>query len=81
MTRPFFSRDRITDFENFGRHSDDVIAQMKERFKQGYAVDFQVRASFPDAKLCSTRIGANLNLNGLYLYLGRDLPVYPRLRH
>ncbi|KZP21731.1 cytochrome P450 [Athelia psychrophila] len=41
MTRPFFSRDRITDFENFGRHSDDVIAQMKERFKQGYAVDFQ----------------------------------------
>ncbi|KAF7982659.1 hypothetical protein HWV62_27113 [Athelia sp. TMB] len=41
MTRPFFSRDRITDFENFGRHADDVIAQMKARFRQGYAVDFQ----------------------------------------
>ncbi|KZP20536.1 cytochrome P450 [Athelia psychrophila] len=41
MTRPFFSRDRISDFENFAHHADNVIYQMKTRFKEGYAVDFQ----------------------------------------
>jgi len=41
MTRPFFSRDRITDFDNFERHADDVIKQMKKRLRAGYAIDFQ----------------------------------------
>ena len=41
MTRPFFSRDRISDFELFTRHSDIVIAKMAERFREGVAVDFQ----------------------------------------
>lgn len=42
MTRPFFSRDRISDFDNFARHADDILSQMKARFREGYAVDFQV---------------------------------------
>lgn len=42
MTRPFFSRDRISDFENFTRHADDVISQMRDRLRSGHAVDFQV---------------------------------------
>ena len=42
MTRPFFSRDRITDFDNFERHADDVIEQMKDRLRAGHAIDFQV---------------------------------------
>jgi len=41
MTRPFFSKDRISDFELFDRHTDHVIAKMKERFKEGVAVDVQ----------------------------------------
>lgn len=41
MTRPFFSRDRITDFDNFQRHADDVIRQLKKRLRAGYAIDFQ----------------------------------------
>ena len=41
MTRPFFSRDRISDFELFTRHADAVIARMAERFREGVAVDFQ----------------------------------------
>lgn len=44
MTRPFFSRDRTSDFENFSRHADNIISQIKTRFKEGHAVDFQVRA-------------------------------------
>lgn len=42
MTRPFFSKDRISHFDIFGRHADDGIRFMKERFRAGYAVDFQV---------------------------------------
>ena len=42
MTRPFFTRERITHFELFGRHGDRAIDQMKSRLKSGYAVDFQV---------------------------------------
>ena len=41
MTRPFFSKDRISDFELFDRHADQVVSKMKERFKEGIAVDVQ----------------------------------------
>ncbi|KAK0227029.1 cytochrome P450 monooxygenase pc-3 [Armillaria nabsnona] len=41
MTRPFFSRDRISHFDIFDRHADDALKRMKARFKQGYPVDFQ----------------------------------------
>lgn len=42
MTRPFFSRDKITHFDIFDRHADSAISLMKTRFRAGYAVDFQV---------------------------------------
>ena len=42
MTRPFFSRDRISDFDNFERHADVAIGKMKERLGAGYPIDFQV---------------------------------------
>ncbi|TFK50641.1 cytochrome P450 [Heliocybe sulcata] len=41
MTRPFFSRDRISHFDIFDRHGQEAINRMKERFAEGYAVDFQ----------------------------------------
>ncbi|KAF9012880.1 cytochrome P450 monooxygenase pc-3 [Hymenopellis radicata] len=41
MTRPFFSRDRITHFELYDRHAETVVSRMKERFRAGYSVDFQ----------------------------------------
>ncbi|KAF8451110.1 cytochrome P450 [Boletus edulis BED1] len=41
MTRPFFNRDRISDFETFEKHADDAIGQLKARLRQGYPVDFQ----------------------------------------
>ncbi|KAF7342272.1 hypothetical protein MVEN_01815300 [Mycena venus] len=44
-TRPFFNRDRISDFEIFARHADRAIERMKERMRNGYAVDFQDLAS------------------------------------
>lgn len=41
MTRPFFSKDRISHFETFGRHADEAIALMKERLRTGHAIDIQ----------------------------------------
>ena len=42
MTRPFFSKDRISHFEIFDRHAANVIKQVKARMREGYAVDIQV---------------------------------------
>ncbi|KDQ49955.1 hypothetical protein JAAARDRAFT_142639 [Jaapia argillacea MUCL 33604] len=41
MTRPFFSRDRISHFDIFDRHAEAAITRMKERLNAGYAIDFQ----------------------------------------
>ena len=41
MTRHFFTRDRIGDFDNFDRHTTSVINLMKSRFQKGQPVDFQ----------------------------------------
>lgn len=40
MIRTFFSRDRISNFELFDRHADQIIMKMKERLnKDGVPVD------------------------------------------
>ncbi|KAF7367008.1 Cytochrome P450 [Mycena sanguinolenta] len=41
MTRPFFEKHRISDFDNFDTHMEDAITQMKNRLREGYAIDFQ----------------------------------------
>lgn len=43
MTRPYFSRDRVSDFDIFDRHTDEMVAHMRTSFKEGAAIDFQVR--------------------------------------
>jgi hypothetical protein len=42
MTRPFFKRDRISDFELLDRHSHEAIAAIKMRIREGHPIDFQV---------------------------------------
>jgi hypothetical protein len=41
VTRPFFSVDRVSHFDTYDRLGQDVIAQLKMRLGEGYAVDFQ----------------------------------------
>jgi hypothetical protein len=45
MTRPFFSRDRISDFALFARHADVAVARIAERLREGCAVDYQDAAA------------------------------------
>jgi hypothetical protein len=42
MTRPFFSKDRISHFDIFDKHAEDAINQLKTRLRDGYPVDVQV---------------------------------------
>ena len=41
MTRPFFTKDRISHFDIFDRHAEDALAQAKQRLAEGYLIDFQ----------------------------------------
>lgn len=41
ITRPFFARDRVTDFDIFERHNKVVIDKLIERFAEDEAIDFQ----------------------------------------
>ncbi|KAJ7248671.1 cytochrome P450 [Mycena rebaudengoi] len=41
MTRPFFHRERISDFDLFDHYAENAIAQFKARLREGYAADFQ----------------------------------------
>jgi cytochrome P450 len=41
ITRPFFTRDRISHFELFDRHADSVISKLKERLNSGITVNIQ----------------------------------------
>ncbi|KAH9483141.1 Cytochrome P450 monooxygenase 75 [Psilocybe cubensis] len=45
MTRPFFSKDRITHFDIFDRHASDALSQLRTRLRQGAPVDIQDLAS------------------------------------
>ena len=41
MTRPFFSKDRISHFDIFERHADDALRQTAQRLAEGLPVDIQ----------------------------------------
>jgi hypothetical protein len=54
MTRPFFNRERVSDFDIFDRHANDAIGQAADRLAAGYPIDFQVRAIPGPEVPCST---------------------------
>nr|BAL05190.1 cytochrome P450 [Phanerodontia chrysosporium] len=41
MTRPFFSRDRISHFDVFDRHAEDALKLAKARLSEGVPIDWQ----------------------------------------
>ena len=42
MTRPFFTRDRISHFDMFDANADSALKQARARLAEGYPIDFQV---------------------------------------
>jgi len=45
MTRPFFTRERISDFEIYERNSSLSLDLAKQRLAEGQPFDFQVGSS------------------------------------
>ncbi|KAF8301042.1 cytochrome P450 [Clavulina sp. PMI_390] len=41
MMKPFFARDRVRDFEIFERHTENMVAIMKNSFERGIPIDMQ----------------------------------------
>ncbi|KAF5365393.1 hypothetical protein D9757_011671 [Collybiopsis confluens] len=41
LTRPFFTREKITHFDLFDRHAELAIQKLKNRLLAGHSVDFQ----------------------------------------
>ena len=41
MSRQFFTKDKISHFENFDRHADLAISKLRDRLREGVAVDAQ----------------------------------------
>ncbi|KDR74319.1 hypothetical protein GALMADRAFT_227391 [Galerina marginata CBS 339.88] len=41
MTRPFFTRERISDFDIYRRNCDTSLAEATSRLSEGYPIDFQ----------------------------------------
>jgi len=42
MTRPFFTRDRVNDFDIYDRNFEKSVEQANARLAEGYSIDFQV---------------------------------------
>jgi hypothetical protein len=42
MTRPFFTRERISDFEIYHRNSNIALRTAKSRLAEGFPLNFQV---------------------------------------
>ncbi|KAF9481093.1 cytochrome P450 [Pholiota conissans] len=41
ITRPMFTRERISHFDLFDRRAQQAIDKLRERLREGYAIDFQ----------------------------------------
>ena len=41
MSRQFFTKDKISHFDNFDRHADLTISKLRDRLREGVAVDVQ----------------------------------------
>jgi hypothetical protein len=47
ITRPFFTKDRVSDFENFERHTQAALKSARARLAEGFPIDFQVLCACP----------------------------------
>jgi hypothetical protein len=73
MTRPFFNKERITDFDIFDRHANHAIGQAADRLAAGYPIDFQVKV------ICDVIRSSDQHVtgHGLALYPGFCLRIPP----
>ena len=78
MTRPFFSKERITHFDIFDRHADDLLRKVKTRLAEGFPIDFQdMIARFTLDSATEFLFGYDINSSGA----GLPYPEYAKERN
>ncbi|KAJ7775357.1 cytochrome P450 [Mycena metata] len=78
MTRPFFHRERISDFDLFDHHAESAIGQFKARLREGHPADFQDMVSrFTMDSASSFLFGQNVRS----LEAGLPYPYYVTTTH
>ncbi|EJD40226.1 cytochrome P450 monooxygenase pc-2 [Auricularia subglabra TFB-10046 SS5] len=78
MSRPFFNRDRISDFDIFSRHSSTAFRKMTDRIRTGVAVDFQdVAARFALDSATEFLFGTSVDSLGSTLPYPWNVPPPP----
>lgn len=82
MTRPFFTRDRISDFDIFEDHADRALKLAKDRLAEGHAVDIQVSIH---CAVCGLPVAPPalfyFPIHMLTPFLGFDIALHARLCH
>ncbi|KAF8522182.1 cytochrome P450 [Hysterangium stoloniferum] len=62
ITRPFFARDRVTDFTTFDEKSNVAMHKMQDCFRQGHAIDFQdIVSRFTLDSACEFLLGTSIH--------------------
>ncbi|KAF8498338.1 cytochrome P450 [Gautieria morchelliformis] len=62
ITRPFFARERVTDFGIFDANALITLRQMQARFDEGHAIDFQdICSRFTIDSACEFLLGASIH--------------------
>ncbi|TFK21808.1 cytochrome P450 [Coprinopsis marcescibilis] len=60
MARPYFARDRISDFDNFDHNLEVAIAVAQERLSEGFAINVQeLMSKFALDSFCTFLFGVN----------------------
>lgn len=78
MTRPFFTRERISDFDIYRRNCDTSLAEATSRLSEGYPIDFQVGISLQKFSY-SLHLWLRILLQGSHLTLQRNFYSVPLL--
>ena len=56
MARPFFTRERISDFDIYDKNCVSALQLARTRLAEGYPIEFQVHFSYSWVKLLSSRL-------------------------
>ncbi|PPQ71743.1 hypothetical protein CVT24_006507 [Panaeolus cyanescens] len=76
LSRPFFTRERISDFEIYARTSEKSLDEAQKRLKAGFSIDFQdLVGRFTLDSATTFLTGQNLDT------LSADLPYPPNQSH
>ena len=75
MTRPFFTRERISDFDIYDKNCITTLQLARNRLAEGYSVEFQVASIFHGSTLILKNPGPSFSV---HLRFGYGVLIWTR---